>query len=103
MAGSLCVKVHVSPSLQSGVRLELVSAMTSGSQSWPPSMLTEVYKIADYNNLIHYLHKGCKLLLYPGAFNLATGPLHWELLIRGTLVNFAHLTLYSVLASLYLL
>jgi hypothetical protein len=25
---------------------------------------------------------GCKLLLYPGAFNMTTGPAHWELLIR---------------------
>ena len=30
---------------------------------------------------------GCKLLLYPGAFNITTGPRHWELLIRGLLVN----------------
>ncbi|XP_064093772.1 omega-amidase NIT2-like [Macrobrachium nipponense] len=26
---------------------------------------------------------GCKLLLYPGAFNMTTGPVHWELLQRG--------------------
>jgi omega-amidase len=25
---------------------------------------------------------GCKLLVYPGAFNMTTGPLHWELLQR---------------------
>ncbi|KAJ3416459.1 hypothetical protein HDV05_001617 [Chytridiales sp. JEL 0842] len=25
---------------------------------------------------------GCKLLVYPGAFNMTTGPLHWELLTR---------------------
>ncbi|XP_026727633.1 omega-amidase NIT2-like isoform X2 [Trichoplusia ni] len=25
---------------------------------------------------------GCSMLLYPGAFNLTTGPLHWELLAR---------------------
>ena len=25
---------------------------------------------------------GCQLLIYPGAFNLTTGPAHWELLIR---------------------
>eukprot|EP01080_Neovahlkampfia_damariscottae_P000441 gene441-6854_t len=29
-----------------------------------------------------YQRKGCKLLLYPGAFNMTTGPLHWELLTR---------------------
>ena len=26
---------------------------------------------------------GAQLLLYPGAFNMVTGPLHWELLLRG--------------------
>ena len=25
---------------------------------------------------------GCQLLLYPGAFNMTTGPAHWELLAR---------------------
>lgn len=28
-------------------------------------------------------NKGCQLLIYPGAFNLTTGPAHWELLQRG--------------------
>jgi len=26
--------------------------------------------------------KGCKVLIYPGAFNMTTGPAHWELLQR---------------------
>ena len=25
---------------------------------------------------------GCRFLFYPGAFNLTTGPVHWELLLR---------------------
>ncbi|OQR76644.1 omega-amidase NIT2-like [Tropilaelaps mercedesae] len=29
-----------------------------------------------------YRSRGCKLLLYPGAFNMVTGPLNWELLCR---------------------
>lgn len=29
-----------------------------------------------------YAKKGCKLLIYPGAFNMTTGPAHWELLTR---------------------
>ena len=28
-------------------------------------------------------HTGCHVLVYPGAFNMTTGPLHWELLQRG--------------------
>lgn len=27
-----------------------------------------------------YAKKGCKLLVYPGAFNMTTGPAHWQLL-----------------------
>lgn len=30
---------------------------------------------------------GCKLLIYPGAFNMTTGPAHWELLLRGRAVD----------------
>lgn len=30
---------------------------------------------------------GCKLLVYPGAFNTTTGPAHWELLQRGRAVD----------------
>uniref|UniRef100_M4ANG3 omega-amidase n=1 Tax=Xiphophorus maculatus TaxID=8083 RepID=M4ANG3_XIPMA len=30
-----------------------------------------------------YNRKGCQLLVYPGAFNMTTGPAHWELLQRG--------------------
>ncbi|OMH85178.1 putative hydrolase NIT3 [Zancudomyces culisetae] len=26
--------------------------------------------------------KGCLAMIYPGAFNLTTGPMHWELLLR---------------------
>jgi len=26
--------------------------------------------------------QGCQVLIYPGAFNMTTGPLHWELLQR---------------------
>ncbi|XP_029647751.1 omega-amidase NIT2 isoform X1 [Octopus sinensis] len=29
-----------------------------------------------------YAKRGCKLLVYPGAFNMTTGPAHWELLQR---------------------
>jgi omega-amidase len=29
-----------------------------------------------------YAAKGCSMLVFPGAFNTTTGPLHWELLIR---------------------
>ncbi|KAJ3723514.1 carbon-nitrogen hydrolase [Lentinula guzmanii] len=31
--------------------------------------------------------QGCQVLIYPGAFNMTTGPLHWELLQRGRAVD----------------
>ncbi|KAJ7285563.1 carbon-nitrogen hydrolase [Mycena rebaudengoi] len=31
--------------------------------------------------------QGCNVLVYPGAFNLTTGPLHWELLQRARAVD----------------
>ncbi|KAL7635231.1 UNVERIFIED_CONTAM: hypothetical protein RMT77_014218 [Armadillidium vulgare] len=34
-----------------------------------------------------YSKMGCHLLVYPGAFNMTTGPLHWELLQRGRAVD----------------
>lgn len=32
--------------------------------------------------------QGCVAMIYPGAFNLITGPLHWELLARSRQVSF---------------
>ena len=33
-----------------------------------------------------YAAQGAQMLIYPGAFNMTTGPVHWELLqkARGT-------------------
>ncbi|KAF9066832.1 carbon-nitrogen hydrolase [Rhodocollybia butyracea] len=31
--------------------------------------------------------QGCQVLIYPGAFNMTTGPLHWELLQRGRAID----------------
>jgi omega-amidase len=31
--------------------------------------------------------RGCRMLLYPGAFNMVTGPAHWELLQRARAVD----------------
>uniref|UniRef100_A0A8C6TIE0 omega-amidase n=1 Tax=Neogobius melanostomus TaxID=47308 RepID=A0A8C6TIE0_9GOBI len=34
-----------------------------------------------------YSRKGCQLLVYPGAFNMTTGPAHWEILQRARAVD----------------
>ncbi|KAK7693057.1 hypothetical protein QCA50_002622 [Cerrena zonata] len=31
--------------------------------------------------------RGCQVMIYPGAFNMTTGPLHWELLQRARAVD----------------
>ena len=33
------------------------------------------------------INRGCKVLIYPGAFNMTTGPAHWELLQRARAVD----------------
>lgn len=34
-----------------------------------------------------YRNQGCDMLIYPGAFNLTTGPLHWEHLLRARAID----------------
>lgn len=34
-----------------------------------------------------YCREGCQLVVYPGAFNMTTGPAHWELLARARAVD----------------
>ncbi|KAK3095721.1 hypothetical protein FSP39_018053 [Pinctada imbricata] len=34
-----------------------------------------------------YANQDCKLLVYPGAFNMTTGPAHWELLTRARAID----------------
>ena len=38
-------------------------------------------------NALFCLCIGCQLLVYPGAFNMTTGPAHWELLARARAVD----------------
>lgn len=38
-------------------------------------------RFAEYAMLLKEM--GCRILIYPGAFNMTTGPMHWELLQRG--------------------
>lgn len=39
-------------------------------------------RFAEYAMVLCQKHN-CRILIYPGAFNLTTGPAHWELLQRG--------------------
>jgi len=43
-------------------------------------------RFPEYALLLTQVHR-CKVLIYPGAFNLTTGPAHWELLQRARAVD----------------
>lgn len=43
-------------------------------------------RFASYASILCQKHQ-CRLLIYPGAFNLTTGPAHWELLQRARAVD----------------
>ncbi|XP_042004475.1 omega-amidase, chloroplastic-like isoform X3 [Salvia splendens] len=43
-----------------------------------------------------YASRGAHLLCYPGAFNMTTGPLHWELMQRARAADFQNIGCYSV-------
>jgi omega-amidase len=43
-------------------------------------------RFPEYALLLNQQHQ-CNMLIYPGAFNLTTGPAHWELLQRGRAVD----------------
>ncbi|KAL9652829.1 hypothetical protein ABK040_010861 [Willaertia magna] len=45
---------------------------------------------------IYQANRNCNVLVFPGAFNLTTGPLHWQLLARARAVDNQ---LYTVLCS----
>ena len=34
-----------------------------------------------------YTQKACKMIVFPSAFNMTTGPLHWDILAKGRAVD----------------
>jgi len=36
----------------------------------------------------YYQEQGCDVMVFPGAFNMTTGPAHWELLLRARAVDY---------------
>lgn len=44
--------------------------------------ITELHNCYFVTSYFPFLRLGCKMLIYPAAFNLTTGPLHWSLLQR---------------------
>lgn len=59
------------------------NSMTSFETPWCPVGVGICYDIRfpAYAMLLRQ-ETGCKILIYPGAFNMTTGPAHWELLQR---------------------
>jgi predicted amidohydrolase len=50
-------------------------------------VLLETIRCLDADEMSVYLSIGCIAMLYPAAFNLTTGPLHWDLLQRARAVD----------------
>ena len=58
------------------------SSMTDFDTPWCKIGLGICYDIRFAAYAMVLAQKGCKILIYPGAFNMTTGPAHWELLQR---------------------
>jgi len=65
------------------------STVTSFETPWCTIGVGICYDIRfpEYAMLLAQQPRGCQILVYPGAFNLTTGPAHWELLQRGRAVD----------------
>ena len=63
------------------------SQLTTFDSPWGRVGLGICYDIRFPEYAMALTQAGCGLLVYPGAFNTTTGPLHWELLARGRAVD----------------
>lgn len=54
---------------------------------WGPIGVAICYDIRFPELAILMRQRGARLLVYPGAFNMVTGPAHWELLLRARAVD----------------
>ena len=59
-----------------------VPSPTHTSSEWCKVGLGICYDARFPELALLYAKQGCKMLCYPGAFNMTTGPAHWELLLR---------------------
>ncbi|KAJ2783142.1 Omega-amidase nit3 [Coemansia interrupta] len=56
--------------------------MTQFSTPWGSVGLGICYDVRFPEMAMVAARRGCMMMVYPGAFNTTTGPLHWELLVR---------------------
>ncbi|XP_043210642.1 omega-amidase NIT2-like isoform X1 [Amphibalanus amphitrite] len=63
------------------------ASLTTFSTPWCRVGLGICYDLRFSDMATLYARQGCDLLLYPGAFNMTTGPAHWELLARARSVD----------------
>lgn len=63
------------------------SSVTDFDTPWGKIGLGICYDIRFPEYALALRAKGCKILIYPGAFNMTTGPAHWELLQRARAVD----------------
>merc|ERR1711924_173886 len=63
------------------------SAVTTFDTPWCKVGLAICYDIRFPQLAVLMREQGCKMLIYPGAFNTTTGPAHWKLLQRARAVD----------------
>ncbi|KAH9251546.1 hypothetical protein BASA81_010585 [Batrachochytrium salamandrivorans] len=82
-------KVHLFDiDVPGGIRFKESETLTAGSEvttfdtPWCRVGVAICYDMRFPQLAMVMRERGCKLLVYPGAFNMTTGPAHWELLQR---------------------
>ncbi|KAJ2725424.1 Omega-amidase nit3 [Coemansia sp. Benny D115] len=63
------------------------NSMTDFMTPWGRVGLGICYDIRFPEMAMCAARRGCFMMVYPGAFNMTTGPLHWELLVRARAVD----------------
>ncbi|KAJ1843676.1 Omega-amidase nit3 [Coemansia sp. RSA 2611] len=67
--------------------LEAGSALTTFGTPWGRVGVAICYDMRFPEVAMVAARRGCRMMVYPGAFNMTTGPLHWELLLRARAVD----------------
>ena len=78
----MCVCVLVRACVSVYVNIHALFLHLSFSSEWCKVGLGICYDLRFPELALLYAKQGCKMLCYPGAFDMTTSPVHWDLLLR---------------------